>query len=197
MNGKVMAIAAAFIAVLLAHPAEARHRHHRQHKQPVIQVNDAVGCSQDNNGRTICLGPVATVAHAVSTTAAYAVATHQHRRYARISYSVDDTLERIVGGRPARCPYAYCGCGTSLHIFGRIIPELNLAANWRRFQSASCGPGMAAWRWGHVFAIESCNGDGTVVAYDSNSGGHRTRIHTISLRGYHIVNPQLSRLASR
>jgi len=95
----------------------------------------------------------------------------------------------VLSGRPSGCPARYCGCGTSLHLFNRIIPELNLASNWRKFPSASCAPGNAAWRHGHVFAIEQCNGDGTVLAFDSNSGGHLTRLHTVSLRGYHVVSP--------
>ena len=33
------------------------------------------------------------------------------------------------------------------------------------------------------------NGDGTVVAYDANSGGHLTRIHTVSLAGYSVRMP--------
>ena len=94
-------------------------------------------------------------------------------------------------------PHAYCGCSASLRVFGRIIPELNLAANWRRFPAAIAAAGMAAWRYGHVFIIESVNGDGTVVAHDGNSGHGLTRIHTVSLRGYHVVNPHGSHLAMR
>jgi hypothetical protein len=98
--------------------------------------------------------------------------------------------------RPQGCPHAWCGCGTSLRVFGRIIPELNLAANWRRFPSASPAAGMVAWRWHHVFYIESVNSDGTVVAYDPNSGHHVAHVHTISLRGFHVVNPRGGRYAS-
>lgn len=97
--------------------------------------------------------------------------------------------EGIIGGRPSGCPHRYCGCSASLKVFGKIIPELNLAANWRRFPSASPAPGMAAWRWGHVFVIQSVNSDGTVVAHDGNSGRGLTRIHTVSLRGYRVVDP--------
>jgi len=65
-----------------------------------------------------------------------------------------------------------------------------LAANWRRFPPASPAPGRVAWRYGHVFYIEAVHGDGTVTAYDPNSGGHLTRIHRVSLRGYHVVDPR-------
>lgn len=105
--------------------------------------------------------------------------------------------DRVIGGRPSGCPYRYCGCSASLRIFGRIIADLNLASNWRKFPSAAPGPGMAAWRWGHVFIIESVNGDGTVIAHDGNSGGGLTRVHTVSLHGYRVVNPTGSTFSAR
>ena len=76
-----------------------------------------------------------------------------------------------------------------MRVFGHPVRELFLAANWLRFPAASPAPGMAAARHGHVFIIEQVNGDGTVEAYDPNSGGHQTRIHTVSLSGYRVVNP--------
>lgn len=103
----------------------------------------------------------------------------------------------VVGGRPAGCPYAFCGCATSLKVFGRIIPELNLAINWvRKFPRTHAAAGMVAARSGHVFLIQSVNGDGTVLAYDPNSGGHKIRLHTVSLRGYVTVNPYGGKYAS-
>jgi hypothetical protein len=62
--------------------------------------------------------------------------------------------QRIVGTRPAGCPYSFCGCGAALRVFGRIVPELNLAANWFRFPRTSPAPGMVAARRGHVFVLE-------------------------------------------
>ena len=122
---------------------------------------------------------------------------HHHRgSHHRLHY---DTIEinggSVVGGRPAGCPYQYCGCGTSLHIFGRIIAELNLAANWFRFPRTHPAPGMVAVRNHHVFAIERVIDDMTVVAYDLNSGGHRTRLHTVSLRGYSVRDPHGAKVA--
>ncbi|WP_342761023.1 hypothetical protein [Bradyrhizobium sp. CSS354] len=38
----------------------------------------------------------------------------------------------VIGGRPAGCPPSYCGCGAAILAFGRVIPELNVAANWLR-----------------------------------------------------------------
>ncbi|MHC4043137.1 MULTISPECIES: hypothetical protein [unclassified Bradyrhizobium] len=97
---------------------------------------------------------------------------------------------RVVGGRPAGCPSSFCGCGAALRVFGRIVPELNLAANWLRFPRTSPAPGMVAARRGHVFVLEQHLGGDVWMAYDANSGGHTTRIHARSLRGYAIVNPR-------
>jgi len=103
----------------------------------------------------------------------------------------------VVGGRPAGCPRRYCGCGVSLKVFGKIIPELNLAYNWKRkFPRTSPAPGMVAARSGHVYYIMRVIDSSTVVAYDPNSGGGRTRIHERSLRGYTVVDPHGNRMAS-
>lgn len=99
---------------------------------------------------------------------------------------------RVVGGRPAGCPHRYCGCGASLHIFGRIIPALNLAANWLRFPRAIPGPNMVAARRGHVFVLKQHIAGNTWLVFDANSGRGRTRIHPRSIVGYQIVNPHRS-----
>jgi hypothetical protein len=104
--------------------------------------------------------------------------------------SSDMAETEIVGGRPAGCPRSFCGCGAAIRVFGRIVPELNLAANWLRFPRASPAPGMAAARRGHVFVLERHIAGDIWLAYDANSGGHATRIHARSLRGYTIVNPR-------
>lgn len=97
--------------------------------------------------------------------------------------------EGVIGQRPAGCPHAYCGCGASLHLFGRIIPALNLAANWFRFPRAAPAPGMAAVRRHHVMVLEADLGGGIWTVYDANSGSHLTRVHARSLAGYIIVDP--------
>ncbi len=101
----------------------------------------------------------------------------------------------IVGGRPAGCPRQYCGCATSIKIFGRIKPELNLAANWLRFPRTAPASGMVAARKGHVFVIKEVRENGRVLAYDPNSGQGRTRIHVRSLAGFRVVDPHGSRMA--
>ncbi len=96
-----------------------------------------------------------------------------------------------VVDHPAGCPRtAFCGCGAAVRIFGAPIRSLWLAANWFRFPAAAPAPGMAAVRPHHVFVIEQVLGNGLALAYDANSGGHRTRVHVVSLRGYRIVNPR-------
>ena len=97
--------------------------------------------------------------------------------------------DRVVGGRPAGCPSAFCGCGASIRVFGHIVPGLNLASNWLRFPRAAPAPGMVAARHGHVFVLEQHIEGDTWMAYDANSGGHATRMHARSLRGYTVVNP--------
>lgn len=96
---------------------------------------------------------------------------------------------QIVGGRPSGCPHAYCGCGASIHLFGRIIPALNLAANWLRFPRALPAPRMAAARRGHVFVLEHHIRGNVWLVFDANSGGRRTRLHERSIAGFTIVNP--------
>lgn len=97
---------------------------------------------------------------------------------------------RVVGGRPRGCPRRYCGCGASLHIFGRIIPSLNLAANWLRFPRAAPAPGMVAARRGHVFVLRRHISGKTWLVWDANSGRGKTRIHPRSIAGFTIVDPR-------
>jgi len=98
--------------------------------------------------------------------------------------------EHVIGGRPAGCPHAFCGCEASLFLFGRIIPELNLASNWRRFPRTSPAPGMAAVRSGHVMILQHQVEGNVWSVHDGNSGNHLTREHSRSIAGYTIVNPR-------
>ena len=162
-------VVCALVCALSVAAAEARPRQTR------VALPSASHCQPDNLGRVICSGSVESIQR---TAAVYDGA--------------------IVGGRPAGCPRRYCGCGVSLKVFGRIIPELNLAANWlRKFPRTHAAAGMVAARRGHVFYIKAYNGDGTALAYDPNSGGGKTRIHVRSLRGYTVVDPNGSRVALR
>lgn len=96
---------------------------------------------------------------------------------------------QVIGGRPAGCPHRFCGCGASLHLFGKIIPRLNLAANWLRFPRAAPAPNMAAARRGHVMVLKRHISGSTWLVHDSNSGGGKTRLHARSIVGFVIVDP--------
>jgi hypothetical protein len=92
---------------------------------------------------------------------------------------------------PAGCPsVAFCGCGAAIEVFGRSVRALWRAAAWLAFPPAAPAPGMAAVRQHHVMIIREYLGDGRALVYDANSGGHLTRVHVVSLRGYRIRNPR-------
>lgn len=135
---------------------------------------EARTCEFTNEGRKICRGGANRIQ----------------------SHASQNRQASIVGGRPAGCPRRYCGCGVSLKVFGRIIPELNLAANWvRKFPRTRPAAGMVAARRGHVFYIKAYLGGNVALAYDPNSGGGKTRIHERSLAGYTVVDPHGNRMA--
>jgi hypothetical protein len=111
---------------------------------------------------------------------------YQRFRDAMASYGGAET---VVGGRPSGCPLAFCGCEASLFRFGRIIPQLNLASNWRRFPRAAPATGMAAVRSGHVMILRRQVEGNIWFVHDGNSGGRVTREHPRSIAGYTIVDP--------
>jgi hypothetical protein len=97
---------------------------------------------------------------------------------------------QIIGGRPAGCPKAFCGCAASIKLFGKIRADLNLASNWlRKFPRTSPAPMMAAARRGHVMVLLEHVGGDRWLTYDGNSGKGLTRIHVRSIRGFAVVNP--------
>ena len=167
----IMALFYAALIATVSTSADARPKHKRQVAQAALIVCDQQGCRSEQG------------------------------RNARPREKVARTVEydaRIVGGRPAGCPHRYCGCALSLKVFGRIIPELNLAANWvRKFPRARPAAGMVAARSGHTFLIQDMIDANTALAWDPNSGRGKTRIHERSLRGYVIVNPNGSRMAMK
>lgn len=124
---------------------------------------------------------------------------HHHHRYpvfrsAMALFGGDvQSDERIVSGRPSGCPHAFCGCEASLFRFGRIIPQLNLASNWRRFPRSAPATGMAAVRSGHVMILQQHVAGDIWYVHDGNSGGHVTREHPRSIAGYAIVDPSSGR----
>lgn len=112
-------------------------------------------------------------------------------RYTPPAATRQRTSGTVVGGRPAGCPSRYCGCGISIDVFGKIIPELNLAANWiRKFPRATEAPGMVAARPGHVMRLRSHVAGTVWMVFDPNSGRGLTRVHARSIAGYAIVDPR-------
>jgi len=101
----------------------------------------------------------------------------------------------VVGGRPAGCPHAYCGCASARYV-GLSGSQWNLAANWLRLPRAAPASGMAAARRGHVFILKHHVSGNNWMVYDPNSGGGLTRVHVRSLAGYTVVNPRGSSYAS-
>lgn len=113
-----------------------------------------------------------------------------HRHHARV--------RSAIVSHPTGCPArAFCGCGVSVKAFGHPVRSLFLASNWLRFPRTSCASGMVAARSGHAMYIMACHGNSEATVYDPNSGGHRTRIHVRSLRGFAIVNPYVSTFHAR
>lgn len=167
-------IRAAILLCLLAFPAHAK-------------------VFYDNDGRTFI------TAQARPDRVRHAKPARHHRevrvRHPRHAAGAVAGVE-VLGGRPKGCPPRFCGCSASLKLFGRIRPELNLAANWlRKFPRTSPAPMMAAARRGHVMVLlEHVAGDKWKV-HDGNSGGGLTRIHVRSIRGFAVVNPFGHRLA--
>ena len=171
---RIAALAAVFCALATA---QAEARPHKAHQRQHVQAQSAIiTCNQQG-----CSDGVDYSAP---------------ERSNRASNVRIETGEGVVGGRPAGCPWRYCGCGVSLKVFGKIIPKLNLALNWKiMFPRTEPAAGMVAARSGHVFYIMSVVDSSTVVAFDPNSGRGLTRVHTVSLRGYTVVNPHGSRVA--
>jgi len=117
---------------------------------------------------------------------------------ADIPQTIDANGNEVVGGRPAGCPHAFCGCEASRYVFGEIRPELNLAANWiRKFPRTAPAPGMVAARNHHVMVLIGHVDGSQWLAHDGNSGGGLTRDHVVSIRGYVIVDPHGARSAAR
>lgn len=159
------AIFAALCCVVCSFNADARPRH----------VSPAV-CVDSGD----IMRPCAPVYGVRATAVRHSRPVASNARYAS---------SEVIGGRPAGCPRAFCGCGASLHLFGRIIPSLNLAANWFRFPRAAPAPKMAAVRRHHVFVLEQHISGNIWLAFDANGGGHATWLHARSIAGYVIVNP--------
>lgn len=92
----------------------------------------------------------------------------------------------IIGGRPAGCPHAYCGCGLRKYL-GIDDKRLNLASNWPRYYKGS--QMIAVWHH-HVALVERMIDSRTALLRDYNSGGGLSRLHVRSVAGARILNRQ-------
>jgi hypothetical protein len=168
---KLKIMAAIAVVLLAVAPAEAR-------KLPRHDSETAHGCVYGATAVVVCRGT-----------------EYRTTERPRVS-DADGNRASVVGGRPAGCPHAFCGCEASLYLFGKIVPALNLAANWiRKFPRAYPAPGMAAARNHHVMVLIRHVSGSDWLVHDGNSGGHKTREHVRSIAGYVIVDPR-SRTAS-
>ena len=176
-------ILAALCAVVLASSADARPRDHYRHHIPAVGMASVLPTSTVSRSS----GHLKYLTH-------NAFRSKMSKRPAPMPSGLHRVMAtgagRIVGGRPPGCPRRYCGCGASLHIFGRIIPRLNLAANWLRFPRAAPAPGMVAARRHHVFVLKRHIRGKIWLVHDSNSGRGKTRVHPRSIAGFVIVDPR-------
>ena len=171
-------ISFAIAILLLASPSEARTHHHHHHG--FHHHHSHHGVERETRRRHY--------------------KKHRHKEETRRSKQTGDAKHdpRYQSGsetartvaHPRGClSNSFCGCGVAVHVFGHPVRSLWLAANWLSFPRATPAPGMVAVRRGHVFAIIENKGNGRVLAYDPNSGHHKTRIHLRSLAGFKVVNP--------
>jgi hypothetical protein len=109
---------------------------------------------------------------------------------------MDGAVPDVIASRPAGCPHRFCGCALALKLFGRIVPRLNLASNWKSFPRAAASPGMVAARGGHVLELLGHVSGNVWSVWDPNSGGGHTRVHQRSILGYTVHNPRGAEIAA-
>jgi hypothetical protein len=95
----------------------------------------------------------------------------------------------VIGSRPQGCPRAFCGCALSLKLFGKIIPNLNLANNWKRFPKARKAPGMVGAKNGHVLQLKQHVKGNRWLVWTANSCGRRICIQERDIGSYTVVDP--------
>ena len=201
-----------FISAMLcivASSAEARGRHHAHHAARVIldpSCNVTMPClpfesaSTVRESQRVARGKYVANQLGFGGVADKRVAPRRHA-FKRIRTDMlpsndyyaaraSKSVSAQVVSHPAGCPSrSFCGCGAAVRVFGRPVRDLWLAANWFKFPRTSWAPGVAGVRRHHVFVVEQVLGNGTVLAYDANSGHGRTQVHVISTAGYTPVNP--------
>ncbi len=95
----------------------------------------------------------------------------------------------VIGGRPAGCPYQFCGCGLRKYL-GITDKRLDLAWNWAKFfPRATPRPGVAAVHHHHVMLLVSHVSGSNWIVRDYNGGRHLSYIHERNVAGYVFVDP--------
>lgn len=105
-------------------------------------------------------------------------------RAAPVHIDANGTRAEIIGGRPAGCPHAYCGCGLRKYL-GISDARLDLAWNWTKYYRGD--QPVAVWHH-HVALIEQMVGPRLALLRDFNSGGGLSRLHVRSIAGAVIIN---------
>src|ERR1044071_1393760 len=117
---------------------------------------------------------------------AYAVVQKQVH-HVRRSY---DASGNVIGGAPEGCPRtAFCGCALALRVFGTHVRTLWPARAWFKYPRTYAHSGAVAVTSRHVSQLISHVEGTRWLAYDPNSGGHKTRIHERDIRGTTLVDP--------
>ena len=143
--------------------------------QPIIACNK-LGCSDGRMHRP--------------RTLASSIRRHPIRRNARMD--ANGNAVTVIGGRPAGCPHAYCGCGLRKYL-GLSDKRLNLAWNWARlFPRTQARAGAAAVRRHHVMLLVRQVSGSRWIVRDYNSGKGLSRIHERDVSGYIFVDPRTS-----
>lgn len=112
-------------------------------------------------------------------------------RHTRV-IDANGTEAQVIGGRPAGCPHAYCGCGLAKFL-GLSDKRLNLAWAWAKlFPRTQAQPGAAAVRHHHVMLLVEHVAGTVWKVRDYNGGRHLSWIHTRDVSGYIFVQPNRS-----
>jgi hypothetical protein len=190
----LFAVGGTFLAwyamVTFTAPAHARgiHRNHAIHHHVALRApTGVITCN-----RFGCHGEATAIMHIYKRT------KHEARaeRIPLARFDANGNSDGIIGGRPAGCPHAYCGCGLARYL-GLNDPRLNLAWNWARlFPRTRAHPGAAAVRAHHVMLLVAHVEGSVWTVRDYNGGRHLSYIHERDTRGYVFVEPSGGRFAA-
>lgn len=182
--------ARSFRGVKHSRAGAAVDRRHRLVRQDVVQIQTddrfapAIPAARINRLDARMAGAVRMPASAAGRLAGHLrpVTTPENPRRHAGAVSVN----RILGGRPAGCPSAWCGCWLA-RFFGLSDRSLWVARNWAKFpRVAGPAPGVVAvyarGRGGHVGVVTAVPGPGQIVLKSGNDG-HAVRERVRSTRG--------------